>query len=31
MNIARLTDLSEGKIEPLRAEEMYLAWPEEDA
>ena len=29
--IARLTDLSEGKIEPLRAEEMYLAWPEEDA
>ena len=29
--IARLTDVSEGKIEPLRAEEMYLAWPEEDA
>ena len=29
--IARLVDLSEGKLEPLRAEEVYLAWPEEDA
>ena len=29
--LARLTDISEGKIEPLRAEEMYLAWPEEEA
>ena len=29
--IARLVDLSEGKIEPLRAEEVYLAWPEEEA
>ena len=29
--IARLIDLSEGKLEPLRAEEVYLAWPEEDA
>ena len=28
--LARLTDMSEGKIEPLRAEEMYLPWPEED-
>ncbi len=27
--IARLIDLSEGKLEPLRAEEVYLAWPEE--
>ena len=29
--IARITDMSEGKIEPLRMEEMYLAWPEEEA
>lgn len=29
--IARVTDLSEGKIDPLRAEEIYLPWPEEDA
>ena len=29
--IARLVDLSEGKLEPLRAEEVYLAWPEEQA
>ena len=29
--IARLIDLSEGKLEPLRAEEVYLAWPEEGA
>jgi len=28
--LARVTDMSEGKIEPLRAEEMYLAWPEEE-
>ena len=29
--LARLVDLSEGKLEPLRAEEVYLAWPEEQA
>ena len=29
--LARLVDLSEGKLEPLRAEEVYLAWPEEEA
>lgn len=29
--IARIVDMSEGTIEPLRAEEMYLAWPEEEA
>ena len=29
--LARLIDLSEGKLDPLRAEEVYLAWPEEDA
>ena len=29
--IARLVDLSEGKLEPLRAEEVYLAWPEDEA
>lgn len=28
--LARLTDMSEGKLEPLRVEEAYLAWPEED-
>lgn len=28
--LARLTDMAEGKLEPLRVEEMYLAWPEED-
>ena len=27
--IARLIDLTEGRIEPLRVEEVYLAWPEE--
>ena len=27
--LAKLIDLCEGKIEPLRAEEIYLAWPEE--
>lgn len=26
--LARLTDMSEGRVEPLRVEEMYLAWPE---
>ena len=29
--LARLTDLSEGSVEPLRFEELYLAWPEEAA
>lgn len=29
--LARVTDLSEGKIDPLHAEEIYLPWPEEDA
>ncbi len=29
--LARLTDMSEGGVEPLRYEELYLAWPEEDA
>ena len=29
--LARLTDLSEGAAEPLRCEEVYLPWPEEDA
>ena len=29
--LARLIDLSEGKLDPLRAEEVYLAWPEEQA
>ena len=28
---ARLTNMSEGRIEPLRAEEMMLAWPEAEA
>ena len=29
--LARLTDMSEGSVEPLRYEELYLAWPEEGA
>ena len=29
--LARLTDMSEGAVEPLRYEELYLAWPEEGA
>ena len=29
--LKRLTDQSEGTVEPLRCEELYLAWPEEDA
>ena len=29
--LKRLTDMSEGRIEPLRVEEVMLAWPEEDA
>ena len=29
--LARLTNMSEGAVQPLRVEEMYLAWPEEDA
>ena len=29
--LERLTDQSEGTVEPLRCEELYLAWPEEDA
>ena len=29
--LARLTDMSEGTVSPLRYEEMYLAWPEEGA
>ena len=29
--LGRLTDMSEGRIEPLRVEEVMLAWPEEDA
>mgnify|MGYP001729801692 FL=1 len=27
--LARLTDYTEGSIEPLRCEEFYRAWPEE--
>ena len=27
--LARLTDMSEGRVEPLRVEEIYLPWPEE--
>ena len=27
--LARLTDLSEGTLSPLRCEELYMAWPEE--
>ena len=29
--LARLTNMSEGTVQPLRYEEIYLAWPEEDA
>ena len=29
--LARLKNMSEGKVEPLRYEEIYLAWPEDDA
>ena len=29
--LARLTNMSEGTVEPLRYEELYLPWPEEDA
>ena len=29
--IARLTNLTEGRVSPLRAEEVYMPWPEEDA
>ena len=29
--VARLTNLSEGRLEPLRCEEFYRPWPEEDA
>ena len=29
--LARLTNMSEGTVSPLRYEEIYLAWPEEDA
>lgn len=29
--LARVKNMSEGNIEPLRMEEMYLAWPEEEA
>ena len=29
--LSRVTDMSEGRVEPLRVEEMYLPWPEEDA
>ena len=28
--LSRLTDMSEGTVEPLRIEEMYLPWPEEE-
>jgi putative IMPACT (imprinted ancient) family translation regulator len=28
--LARLSNMSEGAVEPLRYEELYLAWPEED-
>ena len=28
--LARVTDMSEGRVEPLRAEELYLPWSEED-
>lgn len=27
--LAQLTDMSEGRVEPLRVEEIYLPWPEE--
>lgn len=29
--LARLTDLTDGAASPLRCEELYLAWPEEEA
>ena len=29
--LARVRDISEGAVEPLRYEELYMAWPEEDA
>ena len=29
--LARLANMSDGAVEPLRYEEIYLAWPEEDA
>ena len=29
--LQRVGNVSEGRVEPLRCEEMYLAWPEEDA
>ncbi len=29
--LKRLTNMSEGVVQPLRYEEIYLAWPEEDA
>ena len=29
--LARLTNMSEGTVQPLRYEELYLPWPEEDA
>ena len=29
--LAQLTNLTDGTVEPLRYEELYLAWPEEDA
>ena len=29
--LKRLTNLTEGTVEPLRYEEVYLPWPEEDA
>ena len=28
--LSRVTDMSEGRVEPLRAEEVYLPWSEED-
>jgi len=29
--LARLANMSDGTAAPLRCEEIYLAWPEEDA
>ena len=29
--VRRVADLSDGAVAPLRCEEVYLAWPEEDA
>ncbi len=26
----QLTDFSEGRVEPLRVEEIYMPWPEEE-